>query len=82
MQHFITTGFAGLEGMLTQHPQGRFCLGDMVTLADICLLPQVYNARRFKVDLAPFPRIVEVDAACRAIDAFARAAPEKQADAD
>ena len=80
---WIKAGFEAIEAMLKADTgRGGFCFGGRPSLADAYLIPQVYNARRFKVDLAPFPRIVEVDAACRAIDAFARAAPEKQADAD
>ena len=48
-------------------------------MADVCLVPQVFNARRFAVDLTPYPRIVAIDAACREIPAFAAAAPERQA---
>jgi maleylacetoacetate isomerase len=76
MQHFIATGFEGLEGLLTQAQTGRYSAGDTVSLADICLVPQVYNARRWGVDMAPFPRIVSIDAALSAIPAFASARPE------
>lgn len=76
MQHFIGAGFAGLEGMLEQDTAGRFCQGDTISLADICLVPQVYNARRWGVDLTRFPRIVAIDAALTAIPAFAAAHPE------
>jgi maleylacetoacetate isomerase len=76
MQHFIGVGFAGLEAMLAQAQPGRFCHGDVVSLADICLVPQVYNARRWGVDLTAFPRIVAIDAALTAIPAFAAAHPD------
>jgi maleylacetoacetate isomerase len=76
MQHFITKGFRGLEGMLTQGPQGPYSAGDRVGLADICLVPQVYNARRWGVDLAPFPRIVALDTVLTALPAFAAARPD------
>lgn len=59
---------------------GRFCFGDSVTLADICLVPQLVNARRFGVDLR-WPRLLAIEAACLALPAFARATPEVQADA-
>lgn len=59
---------------------GRFCFGDSVTLADICLVPQLVNARRFVVDLR-WPRLLAIEAACLALPAFARATPEAQADA-
>jgi maleylpyruvate isomerase len=58
--------------------RGRFCFGEAPTLADVCLVPQVFNARRFSVDLSAYPCIVAIDAACRELPAFARAAPEKQ----
>ncbi|MGL5390158.1 MAG: maleylacetoacetate isomerase, partial [Shewanella sp.] len=78
--HWITTGFAPLETELLRH-SGRYCFGDTVTLADVCLVPQVYNAQRFKVDLTPYPNIMRVWQACEALPAFALAAPERQADA-
>jgi maleylpyruvate isomerase len=77
-RHWIEAGFAALEEALGRDPaRGRFCYGDTPSLADVCLVPQVFNARRYSVDLAPFPRIVAIDAACREIAAFASAAPEK-----
>jgi maleylpyruvate isomerase len=60
---------------------GRFCFGDAVTLADICLVPQLVNARRFGADLR-WPRLLAIEAACLALPAFADAAPERQADAE
>lgn len=77
MQHFITSGFAGLEGMLEQDRARRFAVGDTVTLADICLVPQVYNARRWGVDLAAFPRIAAVERNLAALPAFAAAHPDR-----
>lgn len=77
MQHFIAAGFAGLEGMLKQDEAGRFAVGDSVSLADICLVPQVYNARRWGVDIAAFPRIAAVDANLAALPAFAAAHPDR-----
>jgi maleylacetoacetate isomerase len=76
MRHFISRGFEGLERMLSQGRTGRYSAGNAVTLADICLVPQVYNARRWGVDLAPFPHIVSVEAALARLPAFAAAAPE------
>jgi maleylpyruvate isomerase len=61
---------------------GRYAFGDEVTLADICLVPQVANARRLKVPLDRFPKIVLVDAACAKIPAFEKARPENQPDAE
>jgi maleylacetoacetate isomerase len=77
MQHFITSGFAGLEGMLAQDHTGRFAVGDTVSLADICLVPQVYNARRWGVDMAAFPRIAAVDSNLADLPAFAAAHPDR-----
>jgi maleylacetoacetate isomerase len=76
MRHFIPLGLAGLEAMLGDGDAGRFCHGDSVTLADLCLVPQVYNARRWEVDLAPFPRITAIDAALQAFPAVQTAHPE------
>lgn len=81
--HWIAEGFAALEAMLAGHPAtGRLCHGDEPTLADLCLVPQVYNAERFACDLAPYPTIRRIAAAARAIPAFADAAPERQPDAE
>lgn len=78
-QHWIHQGFAALEQSLTRGAcAGRFCHGDAPGMADVLLVPQVFNARRFAVDLAAYPRIASIDAACRAIPAFAAAAPERQ----
>jgi maleylpyruvate isomerase len=77
-RHWIEAGFEALEEALGRDPaRGRFCYGDAPSLADVCLVPQVFNARRYSVDLVPFPRIVAIDAACREIAAFASAAPER-----
>jgi maleylpyruvate isomerase len=78
--HWIGIGFGAIEARLATIA-GRHSAGDQVTLADICLVPQVYNARRFGLDLAPYPRIVAADAAAREEPAFAAAAPEAQPDA-
>jgi maleylacetoacetate isomerase len=77
--HWIIDGFEALESMLQPDP---FSFGNSVTLADICLVPQVYNARRFKVPLDRFPRIVAVDAVCAKLPAFDKARPENQPDAE
>ena len=60
---------------------GTFCHGESATLADVCLVPQMANARRMAIDLAPYPTLMRIDAAARALPAFAAAAPEKQPDA-
>ncbi|MFN4203206.1 MAG: maleylacetoacetate isomerase [Tabrizicola sp.] len=77
MRHFIPLGLAGLEGLLQRAPFGRFCRGNAVTLADICLLPQVYNARRWGVDLALFPRVAAVAEALESLPAFQAAHPDR-----
>jgi maleylpyruvate isomerase len=77
--HWVQLGFDALERWLTRDAAtGRFCHGDAPTLADVCLVPQVANARRFAVDLAPYPCIVRIDAACREMAEFQAAAPERQ----
>jgi maleylpyruvate isomerase len=78
-QHWIVEGFEAIEAMIAG---GRYAFGDEVTLADICLVPQVANARRLKVPLDRFPKIVLVDAACAKIPAFEKARPENQPDAE
>lgn len=82
VRHWILEGFEAFEAMLVDHPStGAFCDGDMPTLADCCLIPQVYNARRFGIDVARFPTIVRIEQACLALPAFDAARPEKQPDA-
>ena len=82
MDHWMRAGFDGIEIKLSQRERpGPFCLGNVPGLADICLVGQVYNARRFGTDLGPYPLIREIDAACRALPAIADAAPERQPDA-
>lgn len=80
-RHWVSEGFTALERTLARDGAGRagaFCWGDAVSMADVCLVPQVFNARRFEVDLTAFPLIVKIDAACRELPAFAGAAPRKQ----
>jgi maleylacetoacetate isomerase len=80
-RHWIEIGFDAIEAMLAAGRTGPFCEGKVPTLADCCLVPQVYNARRFGVSLNRYPVIESIDATCRKLEAFARAAPEAQADA-
>ena len=75
MQHFIALGLGRLEGMLAQGQSGRFCHGDEPGLADICLVPQVYNARRWGVDMAAFPNVARIEAETAALPAVAAAHP-------
>ncbi|MCC5996049.1 MAG: maleylacetoacetate isomerase [Oceanicaulis sp.] len=81
-RHWIETGYTALEAMASDAGgQGGFIFGGGPSLAEIYLLPQMFNARRFGVDLAPFPRLAAADAAARALPEFAAAAPELQPDA-
>ena len=80
--HWIERGFRAVETWLGQSDSGDFCHGDTPTLADCFLVPQVFNAERFGCDLDPYPRIREITARCRALEAFVRAAPENQPDAE
>ncbi|UXZ54211.1 maleylacetoacetate isomerase [Halomonas sp. 7T] len=82
-RHWITEGFTALETTLsTDMNSGDFCHGDTPTLADICLIPQVYNAERFECDMSAYPTIQRIAAHCRSLPAFAKAAPEAQPDAN
>jgi maleylacetoacetate isomerase len=82
-RHWCEQGLAALEATLAQDKRvGRFCFGDTPTLADCCLVPQVFNARRLECDLSKMPTIVRINDACLALDAFARAAPGQQPDAE
>ena len=74
-RHWIAEGFAALEAMAAPR-SGRFLFGDSPTLADVCLVPQMYNARRFETPLDGFPTLVRVDAEASALDAFAAAHPD------
>ena len=82
VKHWITEGFAAAEALLAEHPStGDFCEGEAPTLADCCLVPQIYNARRFGVDMAAYPTLARIEAACLALPAFDAARPENQPDA-
>lgn len=80
-QHWIADGLQALEQLVAEHGRG-FCFGDTPTLADCYLVPQLYSARRFEVDLGPYPHLSAVEARCAAMPAFAEAQPERQPDAD
>ena len=82
-QHWIDLGLAALQEMIVAQPKrGKFCFGAIPTLADICLVPQLGNARRYGCDLSKYPTILEIETHCNAIPAFASAAPENQPDAE
>jgi maleylpyruvate isomerase len=79
---WIDAGFQALETMLaTDTRRGAFCFGDAPTIADVYLVPQIESARRFNVDMTPYPTLVAIDRACATLDAFRRAAPANQPDA-
>jgi len=82
-RHWVTQGLTALEQMVRNVPgRGAFCFGNTPSLADLCLVPQLVNARRFGCDLSACPTLVQIDATCCALPAFARAAPENQPDAE
>lgn len=81
VQDWIAEGFAALEVQVRRHGDGTHCFGDGVTMADLCLVPQMANARRYALDLAPYPTLSAIDAVLADDPAFAAATPEKQPDA-
>ncbi|WP_322043890.1 maleylacetoacetate isomerase [Paraburkholderia sp. J67] len=82
-RHWIESGFATLEARLASDPRtGKLCFGDTPTLADLCLVPQVFNANRFKIDTTRYPTIQRIYDYAMQLDAFARAAPGEQPDAE
>lgn len=81
-RHWVSAGFEGLEQQVRQHSKrDRFCFGDAVSLADVLLVPQMFNARRFKTDLTPFPKLVAISSYLETLPEFAAARPEVQPDA-
>jgi maleylpyruvate isomerase len=82
-RHWVNEGFQPLEKILASSPQtGTFCHGEMPGLADICLAAQITSNARFGVDLTPYPTITRINAACMALPAFQKAAPQNQIDAE
>ena len=81
-RHWIADGFAKLEADLARGGSGRFCHGDSPSMADCCLVPQVFNARRYQSDLGPYPTVMRIFDACMQLEAFDRAQPSKQPDAE
>lgn len=80
-RHWIADGLAKLEAELTSS-LGKFCHGDAPTMADCCLVPQIFNAKRYQSDLAPYPNTMRVFETCMQLEAFDRAQPSKQPDAE
>jgi maleylacetoacetate isomerase len=82
VRHWINDGLGAFEAMLEDHPStSTFCDGRTPTIADCCLIPQLYNARRFGIDLTSYPTIQRIEAACMELPAFDAARPERQPDA-
>jgi len=81
-RHWCEQGLAAIETVLFRDPRvGKFCFGDTPTLADCCVVPQIANAQRLNCDLSQMPALLRINDACKALDAFARAAPDNQPDA-
>jgi maleylacetoacetate isomerase/maleylpyruvate isomerase len=81
-RHWIADGLAKLEAELGRPGTGRHCHDDAPSMADCCLVPQIFNAQRFACDLKPYPTVMRVFDACMQLDAFVRAQPDKQPDAE
>jgi len=81
--HWIALGFLAFESLIAGHAAtGKFCHGDEPGLADVCLVPQVFNARRYDLDLKPYPTLMRIFDACMTLPAFDRAQPSNQPDAE
>jgi maleylpyruvate isomerase len=80
LQHWVGRGMRAFDDT-ARDTRGEFCVGDQVSWADLCLIPQLYSARRFGIDLTEVPALLAIEERCQALDAFQRAAPEQQADA-
>ncbi|MGD8326862.1 MAG: maleylacetoacetate isomerase [Sphingomonadales bacterium] len=79
-RYWIKEGFTALEALVRRYGSDTHCFGDVLSLADVCLVPQMWNARRFKTDLNAFPRLCAIDAHLTSMDAFESAKPENQDD--
>jgi maleylpyruvate isomerase len=83
IRHWLQLGFAALEAHLANDPRtGRFCHGGTPTMADCCLIPQVFNAVRAGIDMTPYPALMRIDAACAGLAAFVAAHPANQPDSE
>ena len=80
VRRWVVRGLAAVEAVVAQGA-GRYCVGDVPTIADVCLVPQLEFSRRFRVDLAPYPTLVRIAETCAALDAFQRAHADRQPDA-
>jgi maleylacetoacetate isomerase len=81
-RHWMTDGLEAFEAMVRDNPStGEHCEGDAPSLADCCLIPQLYNARRLQLDLSAFPTLLRIERNCLALQTFQQAAPERQPDA-
>ncbi len=79
---WIAEGFRMMESFLAENwKHGKFCFRDQITMADCCLVPQVFNAQRYHCDLKPYPAVMRIHEACMKLDAFMQAQPSKQPDA-
>ena len=81
VRHWVALGFEGYEGLIRDSSNGKVSIGDAISLADVCLIPQVYNAERFGCDLSPYPTICSINEHLKGLPAFHAAAPEQQPDA-
>ncbi|HEU4922778.1 MAG TPA: maleylacetoacetate isomerase, partial [Burkholderiales bacterium] len=81
-RHWIADGLAKLEADLLRSKKSKCCHGDTSTMADCCLVPQIFNAKRYNCDLAPYPATMRVFEECMKLEAFERAQPAKQPDAE
>jgi maleylacetoacetate isomerase len=81
-RHWIADGLAKLEADLGRAGSGKFCHGASPTMADCCLVPQIFNAKRYQSDLAPYPAVMRIFDGCMKLEAFDRAQPSKQPDAE